>query len=270
MDDLRLVIAFAALSGPLPKAGVVAVALLVAVVLLAAGPPRPGAGDAGGADPVSPVLLLTDIWSSPQLGAVHRHPLQAVVAALLALACWRRPRRCSSAARGLVAPLAVLALPFRVPIQSGPATSNLLVPLYFVVAAGALAWIWTGAARPPAEPATRGESDLGRWVQRLLALSVVLYGIQGTYVLAGRRDVQDGPAERGLLLRAVRAAVPAAARPAVGPAAAPGLPAGDRRAGDRVLAASGSTSTPPRRSSSTRSWASQRPAHLLHRQLGVL
>ena len=35
----------------------------------------------------------------------------------------------------------MLALPFRVPIQSGGATSNLLVPLYLVVAAGSLAWI---------------------------------------------------------------------------------------------------------------------------------
>ncbi len=35
----------------------------------------------------------------------------------------------------------MLALPFRVPISTGGNTSNLLVPLYFVVAAGALAWL---------------------------------------------------------------------------------------------------------------------------------
>ena len=35
----------------------------------------------------------------------------------------------------------MLALPFRIPIQSGGSTSNLLVPLYLVVAVGALAWI---------------------------------------------------------------------------------------------------------------------------------
>jgi putative inorganic carbon (hco3(-)) transporter len=178
VDDPRLVIAFAALSGPLPKAGVVAVAGLVAVVLLA-GDRRLRALAMLGALILSPVLLLADIWSSPQLGAVHRHPLQAAVAALLALALLAAAAAVLVRRPSLVAPLAVLTLPFRVPIQSGPATSNLLVPLYFVVAAGALAWIWTALRTAP--EATRGDSDLGRWVQRLLALSVVLYGIQATY-----------------------------------------------------------------------------------------
>jgi putative inorganic carbon (hco3(-)) transporter len=180
VDDLGLVIAFAALSGPLPRAGVVAVALSVAVVLLVR-ERRLRALAMCGALILSPVLLLADIWSSPQLGAVHRHPLQAAVAALLALALLvvaaavivRRP--------SVVAPLAVLALPFRVPIQSGTVTSNLLVPLYFVVAAGALAWIWTALRAAPESPQEPQDRDLGRWVQRLLALSVVLYGIQATY-----------------------------------------------------------------------------------------
>ena len=181
MDDLGFVITFAALSGPLPRAGVVAAALSVAVVLLA-GDRRLRALAIWVALILSPVLLLADIWSSPQLGAVHRHPLEAAVAALLALALLvvvasvivRRP--------SVVAPLAVLALPFRVPIQSGTVTSNLLVPLYFVVAAGALAWIWTALRTTPGSPPEPpGGRDLGRWVQGLLALSVVLYAIQATY-----------------------------------------------------------------------------------------
>jgi putative inorganic carbon (hco3(-)) transporter len=191
VDDLRLVIAFAALSGPLPKAGVVAVALLIAVVLLA-GDRRVRALAMLGALILSPALLLSDIWSSPQLGAVHRHPLQAAVAALVALALLVAAAAVIVRRPSVVAPLAVLALPFRVPIQSGGQTSNLLVPLYFVVAAGALAWIWTALRVVTAEPAAKpdhasgwagllGDRDLGRWVQRLLALYVVLYGIQATY-----------------------------------------------------------------------------------------
>ena len=138
---------------------------------------------------LAPVLLLTDIWNSPQLNIVHRHPLEAVVggavviAALLAAAALivRRP--------WLVAPAAVFALPFRVPISTGAATAggtttaNLLVPLYFVVAAGALAWIYAalrGGGQEPERPPSRADDLIG-WVLRLLALYVVLYGIQAWY-----------------------------------------------------------------------------------------
>jgi O-antigen ligase len=189
VDDSAFVIAFAALTGPLPKAGVVVVALLAAVVLLARDR-RAKALAMLGALVLAPVLLLTDIWNSPQLNIVHRHPLEAalgavVVVAALALAAVVLARR-----PWLVAPLAVFALPFRVPIATGGAaasggtTANLLVPLYFVVAAGALAWIYTGLRGRP-EPDTEGASarshELIDWVLRLLALYVVLYGIQASY-----------------------------------------------------------------------------------------
>src|ERR1700733_11903945 len=79
------VISFAALSGPLPKAGVVVVVALVALVLLA--PDRRVRALAMlGALVLSPVLLLSDIWNSPQLRLVHRHPLVALVGAVIALA----------------------------------------------------------------------------------------------------------------------------------------------------------------------------------------
>ena len=91
-------ILFGAISGALPKLGVIAVAMLAATIILHR--------DAGvraiamlGALILAPVLLLADIWHSPQLGIVHRHPLVAVVGALIALAAvagagllvWRRP-----------------------------------------------------------------------------------------------------------------------------------------------------------------------------------
>jgi len=177
------VIALAALAGPLPKAGVVVVAGLVAVVLLA-NDRRMRALGALGALLLAPVLLLDDIWSSPQLRLVHRHPLPALVGALVALAALAALAALIARRPGLFGALAVVALPFRVPIQAGGTTSNLLVPLYLVVAAGALAQIVPALlGREP----DRGQDGAGRpayrpgWIERLLALYVVLYGLQAIY-----------------------------------------------------------------------------------------
>ena len=216
-----LVTAFAALSGPLPKLGVIAVALCAAAAILITTPQR-RAWAMLGALLLAPVLLIADIWHSPQFSLLHRHPLEAIAGAVLALAVLaaaavliaRRPR--------LLAPLAMLALPFRIPIAAGGNTSNLLVPLYFVVAAGSLAWIarnlrsprvvvdpWSGtdfgapyestapaspAAQPtpaasPAATVTLAAQTTGRgragvavgWLERLLAASLVLYAIQAVY-----------------------------------------------------------------------------------------
>jgi O-antigen ligase len=167
----------AALSGPLPRLGVVAVALLAAWALLARSA-RTRATAMLGALVLSPLLLLADIWHSPQLHLIHRHPLYAAIAAAVALAALggaavglhRRP--------ALVAILSVAALPFRIPIQVGDTTSNLLVPLYLVVAAASLAMI-VPALRAEEEP----DADDRRpgWIAKLLALYIVLYAIQATY-----------------------------------------------------------------------------------------
>jgi putative inorganic carbon (hco3(-)) transporter len=179
-------LAKAAVSGALPKAGVVALAGLVGVILLSRSP-RTRAGAVLAALVLSPVLLLADIWHSKQLGVLHRHPLPAVVGvALLAVllvalaaAIGRRP--------WLIAPLVIVALPFRIPIEAGGKTSNLLVPLYFVVGAGALAYALPalrpggrlGAAPPPTT--APGERGAVVWVARLLALYIALYALQSLY-----------------------------------------------------------------------------------------
>lgn len=170
-----------ALAGPLPKVGAVVAVLLAAGALLAR-EPRQRALAMAGALLLAPVLLLADIWDSPQLAVVRDHVLPAaaggVVAlgavALLALLMARRP---------LVLPLlTIAALPFRVPIEVGGTTSNLLVPLYLVIAAGALAAIAAGLREgdAPASAAADARWSPG-WLERLLALSVALYGIQATY-----------------------------------------------------------------------------------------
>jgi putative inorganic carbon (HCO3(-)) transporter len=201
VDDSALVIAFAALTGPLPKVGVVVVAALAAVGLMQSPPtrgrglgPRARALAMLGALVLAPVLLLSDIWSSPQLDVVHRHPLEAVVGAGVVVAALIAAAAVIARRPWLVAPLAVFALPFRVPISTGATTANgtttanLLVPLYFVIAAAALAWVYTALRpRPTPPPSPSPETHAPRaagltdWVLRLLALFVVLYGIQASY-----------------------------------------------------------------------------------------
>jgi putative inorganic carbon (hco3(-)) transporter len=189
------VIALAALSGPLPKAGVVVAAALVAVALVH---PRAAerAGAMLGAVLLAPVLLLAAIWHSPQLNTVHRHPLEAaaagvaalVVVVALAVVIYRRP--------SLLAPLVVFALPFRVPISAGGTTSNLLVPLYLVVGAGVLAHV-ARALRRSADGSEHSEDGIAHpepppgWIERLLALYVLLYAIQSLYSPAFRTALQQ-------------------------------------------------------------------------------
>lgn len=174
-------IAFAAVSGPLPKLGVVVVALLAAGVLLAR-EPRVRAWCTLGALVLAPVLLAAAIWRSPQLSTVHRHPLYAAVGVAIAVVVLLALARLVSPRPQVIAPLAVLALPFRLPIQSGGSTSNLLVPLYGVVAIGALAWVMTVLREDrPAPPVADGSGGWALRVERLLALAVVLYAVQATY-----------------------------------------------------------------------------------------
>jgi O-antigen ligase len=200
--------ALAVLTGPLPKAGVVFVAVLAAAALLAQDP-RARVRAISGAVILAPILLVAEIWNSPQLAFVHRHPLFALVGAALALGAvialavfmGRHPR--------VLPVLSVAALPFRVPVSTPGGTANLLVPLYLVVAAGAIAMILQALRTPAAKPArdpsiaentlaprtARGRAaraaQLGTaratrpgaagWVERLLALYIVLYAVQAIY-----------------------------------------------------------------------------------------
>ncbi|MEA2194337.1 MAG: hypothetical protein QOG42_771 [Solirubrobacteraceae bacterium] len=166
-------------------AGVVVAALLGAAVLLV-GSPRARAAAMLGALVLTPVLLVANIWSTPQFAPLRERPGLALAAGLGglvvlgvgALVMHRRPE--------LLALAAAAALPFRVPIESGGDTANLLVPLYVVIAAGGLAYAL------PRLRAPRGLEDLERKDARevehgrgplewLLAGAIVLYAAQATY-----------------------------------------------------------------------------------------
>jgi len=163
-------------------AGVVVAALLAAVVLLHRSP-RARAAAMIGALVLTPVLLVANIWSTPQFAPLRERPLLALgagaagllVLALGALAIGRRPQ--------LLALAAAAALPFRVPIEAGGETANLLVPLYLVIAAGVLAYA------VPRLRAPRGLDDVGpdegeherTVLEWLLAAAIVLYAAQASY-----------------------------------------------------------------------------------------
>ena len=179
-------IAFAALSGPLPKAGVIVAAVLSALSLIASAPKLRAAAMAG-ALVLAPALLLADIWSSPQLRVIHRHPLMAAVGAAAALVLIAALAVVIARRPAVLAVLTVAALPFRIPIQAGATTSNLLVPLYLVVAAGSFAYI------VKAFRSSDDENDewTPGWVPRLLALYVAVYAVQSIYSADFERALQQ-------------------------------------------------------------------------------
>ena len=178
-------------------------ALLAAGALVARGP-RTRAAAMLGALVLAPVILGFHIADSDQVQAAARPPAR-----------WRR--RAPSAPWSSLAVLAVVfdrrpswlpvaaaaTLPFRVPIASGGSTANLLVPLYLVVAAGALAYAvprLAGRERRRRRPRRPGALE---WA---LAASLALYGMQSSLL----RRLRPRAGERRLLLRPVRAAVRAA------------------------------------------------------------
>jgi len=80
--------------------------------------------------------------------------------------------------------LAFAALPFRVPVGFGSETSNLLVPLYGVIAAGALAFALRAWREPPTAATASGSGAGARALRRVqvaLGIVVVLYAIQSAY-----------------------------------------------------------------------------------------
>jgi len=180
-----MIVAVTTLGDAAQTAGVVVAALLGAAVLLVRAP-RARAAAMLGALVLTPVLLVANIWSTPQFEPLRERAGLALTAGLgalllLGVGAWlihRRPQ--------LLALAAAAALPFRVPIESGGDTANLLVPLYLVIAAGVLAYAL------PRLRAPRGLAELERGDERevphergplewLLAAAIVLYAVQATY-----------------------------------------------------------------------------------------
>jgi O-antigen ligase len=166
-----------ALGTALQEAGAIVVAAVASIAVLA-----PMARTRSAATlatlVLTPLLLIAEVWDTAQFRPFRDHPLISIVGAAVAIgllglgaaALRRRPD---------VLPILVVAvLPFRVPIASGGQTANLLVPLYLVIAAGALAFL---------VPGLRARGD-ARWEERrppriavALMVFVGLYALQSLY-----------------------------------------------------------------------------------------
>ncbi len=142
-----------------------------------------------------PVLILGDQWHSHQIADLRDHPSRLIALGGLAIA--------ASAALAYVfkrwpilLPLAIVAaLPFRVPLEAGGDTANLLVPHYLVLSGGVLTALLPGGGavwgpapedalatgRGGGSPAVTGPAGPTAWLPRLLATVVVLYAVQALY-----------------------------------------------------------------------------------------
>jgi hypothetical protein len=158
------------------KLGLVLTAALACAVLVLEDPRR-RAGAMACALGLLPVVLLGHIWDTEQFRSISGDTpvfvsLMAAALALvagLAFAFLRVPN--------LFPLFAVGALPFRVPIEAAGTTSNLLVPLYLVIAGAGLAQIWR-QARTRAQPARPRPVHL---LELALALFLALYAFQSLY-----------------------------------------------------------------------------------------
>jgi O-antigen ligase len=134
-----------------------------------------------GAAIVTPVLLVGEIWNSPQLESIRDRGTPALAAACVGVAvmgalAWLFARR-----PGVMGVAALAALPFRVPVQSGGSTSNLLVPLYVVIGAGAVAWIVPRLRHTDEIPALPRPAERSGALEWVLLGGIVLYALQSVY-----------------------------------------------------------------------------------------
>jgi putative inorganic carbon (hco3(-)) transporter len=139
-------------------------------------------------------LIGGEVWNTSRLATLHDHPPLAVAAAtglavvlvILAAAFRRYP---------VAFPvLALVLLPIRVPVDIGGQSSSLLVPLYIVIAAGAIALGWDRWRNPAGVDEVDSAWRSGRattWLRWLLAAALVLYAIQATYSLDPKNAVEN-------------------------------------------------------------------------------
>jgi putative inorganic carbon (HCO3(-)) transporter len=160
------------------KLGVVVLGCTTAMLLTSRQPARRAAAMTATLV-IASILLIGHIWNTAQFRSISGDAIKFAGLLLLGLA----------AVAGLAALfkrrveafplLAVAVLPFRVPIEAGGTTSNLLVPLYLVIAGGVVAHVWDLTRERRKAPVSAPQPV--RILEVALAIFVVLYSIQSLY-----------------------------------------------------------------------------------------
>jgi O-antigen ligase len=133
------------------------------------------------------VLLIAEIWSTPQFKPLRERPAFAVALAVAGLALVAGGALLTTRRPAVLPIAAVAVLPFRIPIASGGETANLLVPLYLVVAAGAVAMIVADLRGRPLLPPLRRPG----WLEWVLLGFVSLYAVQAAYSSAFSKALEQ-------------------------------------------------------------------------------
>lgn len=135
-----------------------------------------------------PVLIAADNWDDERLRDLRDSPALLVAAGAVGAALLAGLATLFRRFPYLFAILAFAALPFRVPVEAGGDSANLLLPLYAVIAAGVLAELAAAFGRPGTSPAEAAPPPHGgfpawatRWLPVALGAFVVLYAVQGIY-----------------------------------------------------------------------------------------
>jgi putative inorganic carbon (HCO3(-)) transporter len=157
------------------KAGVVAVAVGAAGSLLFSNP-RQRAAAISLTLVLAGVLLLGHIWHNPQFRSISGNGALFTLLLVSGLGVVAALALLFHKSNELFPIVAVGVLPFRVPIEAAGTTSNLLVPLYVVIAGAAVAHVWREIATPSEQPWKRPG-----FLHLAIAIFIGLYALQALY-----------------------------------------------------------------------------------------
>ncbi len=142
----------------------------------------------------APLLIAGSVWNEPRIVDFRDSPAQLVVGGVAGLLLVAGAVAAFERWPQIFPIAAVMMLPLRVPLEVGGETANLLVPLYLVIAGGAV--VAARHSRPAAGASLvdfRSAPGALRW---LLAATLLLYGIQASY----SRDVSNAVENLGFFL----------------------------------------------------------------------
>jgi O-antigen ligase len=129
----------------------------------------------------APALILGDVWDDPRVVDLRDSPALFAGGALVLAAAIAAGAAISRRFEDAVPLAAFAVIALRVPVRVAGETSNLLVPLYLVIAAGLVGVLWEELRGTRDEGSAGAESRAVVWLRRLLAATLVLYALQAVY-----------------------------------------------------------------------------------------